>query len=44
MQTGVYELLANGDLLYSRGNSTQYFVMVSVGKESDKEWMIDIYN
>ena len=25
--------------VYSMGNSTQYSVMVCVGKESEKEWM-----
>ena len=33
------ELLANGDLLYSIGNSTQYSVIIYVGKEPEKEWM-----
>ena len=33
------EWLANGDLLYSTGNSTQYSVMICVGKESKREWM-----
>ena len=30
--------LANGDLLSSTGNVTQYSVMVYVGKESEREW------
>ena len=33
------EWLANGDLLYSTENSTQYYVMVYVGKESERKWM-----
>ena len=33
------ERSANRDLLYSTGNSTQYFVMFYMGKESEKEWM-----
>ena len=31
--------IANKDLLYSTGNSTQYSVMAYMGKESKKEWM-----
>ena len=31
--------ITNMDLLYSTGNSTQYSVMASMGKESKKEWM-----
>ena len=30
---------ANRGLLYSTGNSTQYSVIISMGKESEKEWM-----
>ena len=33
------KLLANRDLLYSTVNSTQYSVIIYVGKESEKEWM-----
>ena len=33
------EWLANRDLLYSKRNSTQYLLMVYMGKESEKEWM-----
>ena len=33
------EGLANGDLLDSTGNSTQYSVILHVGEECDKEWM-----
>ena len=38
----IYTLLcikqvANKDLLYSTGNSTQYFVMAYMGKESKKK-------
>ena len=33
------EWLANGDLLYSTGNSTQYSVIIYVRKESESEWM-----
>ena len=29
--------LANGNLLYSKGNSTQYSVIIYVGKDSEKE-------
>ena len=31
------EWLANRDLLYSPGNSTQYSAIINVGKESEKE-------
>ena len=31
--------ITNKDLLYSTGNSTQYFVMTYMGKESKKEWI-----
>ena len=34
--TVVLEWLANGDLLYSSGNSTQYSTIVYVGKETGK--------
>ena len=42
--TDIYTLLyikeiTNKDLLYSTGNSTQYSVMVYMGKESKKEWI-----
>ena len=30
--------ITNKDLLYSRGNSTQYYVITYMGKESEKEW------
>ena len=33
------KLLANKDLLYSTGNSTQYFVINCQGKESEREHM-----
>ena len=33
------EKLANGDLLYSTENSTQYSAIIYVGKESEREWM-----
>ena len=33
------EWLANGDLLYSTEDSTQYSVVISVGKESERECM-----
>ena len=26
-------------LLYSTGNSTQYFVIIYMGKDSEKEWI-----
>ena len=31
--------IINKDLLYSTGNSTQYFVMICMRKESKKEWI-----
>ena len=31
--------IINKDLLYSIGNSTQYFVITYMGKESEKEWI-----
>jgi len=31
--------IANKNLLYSTGNSTQYSVMAYMGKESKKEWV-----
>ena len=33
------ERLTNGDLLYSTESSTQYSVIIYVGKESEREWM-----
>ena len=33
------ESLANGDLLHSTENSTQYSVIIYGGKESEREWM-----
>ena len=33
------EQLANRNLLYSTGNSTQYSVIIYVGKESEIEWI-----
>ena len=33
------EGLANRKLLYSTGNSIQYFIVVYMGKESVKEWI-----
>lgn len=33
------ERLANGNLLSSTGNSTQDSVVISVGKESEREWL-----
>ena len=27
------------DLMYSTGNSTQYFLITYMGKESEKEWI-----
>jgi len=33
------EWLANRDLWYSTGNSTQYSVITYMGKESEKEWI-----
>ena len=31
------EFFVNGDLLYNTGNSTQYSVIIYVGKESERE-------
>ena len=33
------EWLASGDLLYSTGNSSQYSVIIHMGKDSEKEWI-----
>ena len=33
------EWMVNGDLLYSTVNSTQYSVIIYMGKESEKEWI-----
>ena len=33
------ESLANRDLAFSTGTSTQYSVIIYMGKESEKEWM-----
>ena len=33
------ERLANGDMLYSTENSTQYSMVIYVGKELEREWM-----
>ena len=33
------ERFANGDLLYGTENSTQYSVIICVGKESESKWM-----
>ena len=46
---GIYTLrymqwLVNGDLLYSTETSTQYSVKIYVGKESEREWHVDMYN
>ena len=35
MHTAVMELLTNGDLLYSTGNSSQYSVIIYMGKGSE---------
>ena len=39
MHTEVREIMASGDLLCGTGNSTQYSVIIYVGKESEREWM-----
>ena len=31
--------ITNRDLLYSTGDSTQYSVIIYMGKESEKEWI-----
>ena len=41
---GIYTLLymewmVSGDLLYSEGDSTQYSVMICMGKEYEKGWI-----
>ena len=33
------EWLASGDLLYSTGNSSQYSVIIHMGKDYEKEWI-----
>ena len=33
------EQITNGDLLYNKGNSTQYSVLTHMEKESKKEWI-----
>ena len=33
------ERIDNGDLLCSTENSTQYSVVIHVGKESEREWI-----
>ena len=38
------EWLVNMDLLYSTGHSTQYSVITSMGKESEKESCVMMYN
>ena len=38
VQTTVYKIATNKDLLYSTGYSAQYSVMAHVGKDSKKEW------
>ena len=37
------EWLAIGDLLYRTENSTQYSVIIYVGKESEKEWVMEMH-
>ena len=39
MHSIVYGMDGQGDLLYSTRNSTQYFIVISMGKESEKEWL-----
>ena len=36
--------IANKDLLYSTGNSTQYSVITYMGKESEKNGYVYMYN
>ena len=33
--------MVNRDLLYSKGNSTQYSLVSYMGKESEKEWICE---
>ena len=35
----IYKMETNKDLLYSTGNSTQYYVMAYMGEGSKKEWI-----
>ena len=35
----ITDKIINKDLLYSTGNSTQYSLMVYMGKEPKKEWV-----
>ena len=39
MHTEAYGMTGHWDLLYSTENSTQYFVITYVGKESAREWI-----
>ena len=36
---GIWNDCPNGDLLYTTGYSTQYSVIIYMGKESEGEWM-----
>ena len=36
---GIQNDLSNGVLLYNTGNSTQYSVIIYMGKEPEKEWI-----
>jgi len=38
-QTEVYGMIGQRHLLYSAENSTQYSVIIYMGKESDREWI-----
>ena len=35
---------ASGDLLYSTEKSTQYSMIIYMGKESEREWYVHMYN
>ena len=39
MHTDIYGMIGQWGLLYSTGNSTQYSVLIYVGKESEREWI-----
>ena len=39
MHTEVYGIIGQQGLLYSTNNSTQYYVIIYVGKESEREWI-----
>ena len=45
MHTVVYGITGQqGPAIYSTGNSIQYSVMIYMGKESEREWYVYMYN